>query len=220
MGSITALVDSDGNIAQTYSYDSFGNIINSSGTISQPYTFTSREYDEETGLYYYRARYYDAKIGRFLQEDPFSGYIRIPSTQNHYTYVINNPLNLIDPWGLKPNLTFNFGGHAPIAPGVAVGTNFTISNNPNYDSAKNEIEFGAIFDFGVSAGADWSCGRDPGGTIAFGLGKYAGLQLTIDNTYTGWKLWRYIDAVSVGVGFGLTSPVTYTVDMPVPGKKR
>jgi YD repeat-containing protein len=70
LGSITALVDQSGNIAQTYRYDSFGNILSTTGSLNQPYTYTGREYDEETGLYYYRARYYDAKIGRFLQEDP------------------------------------------------------------------------------------------------------------------------------------------------------
>jgi len=96
LGSITALVDSSGNIAQTYRYDSFGNIINSSGTITQPFTYTGREFDSETGLFYYRHRYYDAKIGRFLQEDPigFKGGI------NKYAYVRNNPINFRDPLGL------------------------------------------------------------------------------------------------------------------------
>ncbi len=41
------------------------------GRIRQPYTFTGREYDKETGLYYYRARYYDPEIGRFISKDPF-----------------------------------------------------------------------------------------------------------------------------------------------------
>lgn len=93
LGSNTALVDQNGNIAQTYRYDSFGNIISSTGSLSQPYTYTGREYDTETGLYYYRARYYDAKIGRFLQEDPVWG-------QNLYSYCGNDPINLLDPLGL------------------------------------------------------------------------------------------------------------------------
>jgi RHS repeat-associated protein len=60
------------------------------------YAFTGREWDPETNLYYYRARYYDPKIGRFLSEDP-EGFIDGP---NMYTYVLNNPARYVDPWGL------------------------------------------------------------------------------------------------------------------------
>ncbi len=93
MGSITGIIDSSGNLVQTYRYDSFGNILNQTGTLEQPFTFTGREFDEETGLYYYRARYYDPRIGRFLQQDPIWN-------NNLYSYCGNNPLNLIDPYGL------------------------------------------------------------------------------------------------------------------------
>jgi len=61
-----------------------------------PYMFTGRRYDEETGLYYYRARYYKPEIGRFLNPDPIGYYAGL----NLYTYCGNNPLNWIDPWGL------------------------------------------------------------------------------------------------------------------------
>jgi RHS repeat-associated protein len=93
LGSITALTDSSGAVVQTYQYDAFGNIVD---TMTEddfsPYTYTGREWDDETGLYYYRARYYDAEVGRFLQTDPVGVQI--------YTYVSNNPTNLIDPSGL------------------------------------------------------------------------------------------------------------------------
>ena len=59
--------------------------------------FTGREYDQETNLYYYRARYYSANLGRFLQRDP----IGMADQVNLYTYVGNNPLRFSDPSGEK-----------------------------------------------------------------------------------------------------------------------
>jgi len=60
--------------------------------------FTGREWDPETGLYYYRARYYDPKIGRFISEDP----IGFAAGTNFYNYVENNPVRYTDPYGLSP----------------------------------------------------------------------------------------------------------------------
>ena len=64
---------------------------------NNPFTYTGREYDAESGLYYYRARYYDPTIGRFLNEDPigFAG-----GDMNLYAYVWDNPTNFVDPYGL------------------------------------------------------------------------------------------------------------------------
>ena len=70
LGSVTDLTDTVGVTAKSYSYDAYGNILESPGTVEQPYTYTGREFDSESGLYYYRARYYDPATGRFLQEDP------------------------------------------------------------------------------------------------------------------------------------------------------
>ena len=69
------------------------------GALENPYTFTGRELDAESGLYFYRARYYDARTGSFTQEDPIAGLLAIPQTLNPYSYVANNPLNLTDPSG-------------------------------------------------------------------------------------------------------------------------
>jgi RHS repeat-associated protein len=69
LGSITSLTNSSGTIAQTYTFDSFGKLTNSTGSLINPFLYTGREFDGETNLYYYRARYYDPQIGRFLRED-------------------------------------------------------------------------------------------------------------------------------------------------------
>ncbi|MFH7321103.1 RHS repeat-associated core domain-containing protein [Desulfurivibrio sp. D14AmB] len=104
LGSITALTDQRGRVVQDYHYDSFGNPRNRKNRIKQPYTFTAREYDRETGLYYYRARYYDAPAGRFISKDPigFAG-----DGPNLYAYVLNNPANVVDPTGLKCGTLWN-----------------------------------------------------------------------------------------------------------------
>ena len=96
LGSIFALTDTDGKISASYRTNAFGNIIEQMDTIRNPFVFTGREYESETGLYYYRARYYDPKQGRFLSEDP----LRIFSGLNPYVYVWNNPTRYRDPAGL------------------------------------------------------------------------------------------------------------------------
>jgi RHS repeat-associated protein len=94
--------NSSGTLANTYTYDSFGNLTTSTGTVSNPFQFTGREFDPETGLYYYRARYYDPTTGRFLSEDP----LEFGGELNFYRYAQNNPVLLIDPLGLS-SLVFN-----------------------------------------------------------------------------------------------------------------
>jgi len=102
LGSITEITDTAGVVKQQYTYSSFGNIESQlDPNFIQPYTFTSREFDSETGLYFYRARYYDPAIGRFLSEDPLRGVVTLPQSLNRYPYVSNNPANFFDPLGLQ-----------------------------------------------------------------------------------------------------------------------
>jgi len=97
LGSITEVTDSAGALKQRYTYSSFGKIESQlDPNFVQPYTFTAREFDAETGLYYYRARTYDFAVARFLQEDP----IWLEGGINYYSYVTNNPATYMDPFGL------------------------------------------------------------------------------------------------------------------------
>ncbi|HKS71707.1 MAG TPA: RHS repeat-associated core domain-containing protein, partial [Terriglobales bacterium] len=100
LGSITSLTNASGQIAASYTYDSFGKLTASTGTVTNPFRYTGREYGTDTGLYYYRARYYDASVGRFISEDPigFSG-----GGTNFYAYVSNDPVLFIDQTGNAPD---------------------------------------------------------------------------------------------------------------------
>ena len=97
LGTVTDLSDVTGATAKSYAYDAWGNILDQTGSVENSYSYTGRELDAETGLYYYRARYYDPAIGRFLQEDPigFNG-----GDLNLYAYVASNAPNERDPRGL------------------------------------------------------------------------------------------------------------------------
>jgi RHS repeat-associated protein len=97
-GSITSISSPAGTLTNTYSYDSFGKLTASTGTLPNPFQFTGREFDSETGIYYYRARYYDQTAGRFVSEDP----IRFKGGINFYVYAKNNPILFTDPLGLAP----------------------------------------------------------------------------------------------------------------------
>ena len=69
LGSVVALSNAAGNVVDSYTYDVFGRP-DTTSSVGNPYMFTGRRFDTETGLYYYRFRYYKPDIGRFLQTDP------------------------------------------------------------------------------------------------------------------------------------------------------
>ena len=117
LGSIASLTDPTGAVAASYVYDSFGNLTASTGTVTNPFQYTGREFDSETGLYYYRARYYNSNTGRFLSEDP-SGFNSGSAGANFYDYADDEPTNMTDPQGLY---TLAGGGaHPPLPPSPAL----------------------------------------------------------------------------------------------------
>ncbi|MFD8295733.1 RHS repeat-associated core domain-containing protein [Streptomyces bauhiniae] len=96
LGSVIGLADIDGNKVDSYTYSPRGVRIlaQSSEPVAQPYRFAGN-YQDPTGLYHLKARYYDANLGRFTQPDP-SG-----QEQNPYLYAEGDPVNRIDPSGLS-----------------------------------------------------------------------------------------------------------------------
>ncbi len=115
-GTVRDIVAGNGTILNHVVYDSFGKVQSQSdATVAFRYGYTGREKDSETGLDYYRARYYDASNGRFISEDPigFSA-----GDNNLYRYVGNSPVNAIDPSGLVTEIYIHEGhtlyGHTAI----------------------------------------------------------------------------------------------------------
>ena len=96
-GNVVALANSSGTLVNTYQYDPWGADVGTTSSVTQPFRYTGRELDSETGLYYYRARYYDPGMGRFVSEDP----IGLAGGINEYAYVGNDPANATDPTGLQ-----------------------------------------------------------------------------------------------------------------------
>jgi len=94
LGSALVLTDASGVAQTSYSCEAFGKTT-ITGMSSNPFQYTGRENDG-SGLFYYRARYYSPQLQRFLSEDPAFSEME---DQNPYTYVLNSPMNLIDPTG-------------------------------------------------------------------------------------------------------------------------
>lgn len=94
LGSVVALTDANGSVANRYAYDPYGNAIASgtSGSVVNPWRFAGGHYDSGTGLYKFGIRYYDSGAGRWTQQDPDPG-------QPLYAYAGDNPVNFVDPSG-------------------------------------------------------------------------------------------------------------------------
>jgi len=183
LGSVVALTDAFGDVLERYAYSPFGRVSEPSSE-GNPYLFTAREYEAHTGLYYYRARYYDPELGRFLQPDPI-GYTAGP---NLYAYCRNNPTNLVDPTGeFIPIVTGLWGG----AIGAVIGGVTAAATGGDLDA--------------VLAGA---AGGFTGGFIA---GSGAGLIAAAGSAATALIATAGVGAVGAAVGNATSQVVTGVV---------
>jgi RHS repeat-associated protein len=104
---VFALTDATGAVVERYDYGDFGQpeFYNAGGTpltgtaYGNPYLFTGRRWDDESGLYYYRSRYYDPAIGQFTTRDPIGVWGDPLNMGNAYAYCGNNPWSWVDPYG-------------------------------------------------------------------------------------------------------------------------
>jgi RHS repeat-associated protein len=99
-GSVRFLTNAAGAVTDSYTYDAFGMPITTTGTTPNSFQYSGEQFDNALGLYYLRARYFNAATGRFLTMDPYEGCILNCGTLHKYVYTQNNPVNRIDPTGL------------------------------------------------------------------------------------------------------------------------
>ena len=93
-GDVVGLADATGNMVNSYKYDAFGNTVEAVEKVQNRFRYAGEQYDQVTGQYYLRARFYNPVVGRFTQEDTYRG-----DGLNLYSYVSNNPTNYNDPSG-------------------------------------------------------------------------------------------------------------------------
>jgi RHS repeat-associated protein len=114
LGSATVLVDPTGQVVERRSYHPFGQTHTQAGASMADYSYTGKELDVETGLFYYGARYYDPALGRFISVDPLyfeqpEKGLADPQMLNLYAYARNNPVHNLDPDGRDVVIAYGVG---------------------------------------------------------------------------------------------------------------
>jgi len=159
-GTVRDLLDNTGTVVEHIQYDAFGKPISvtdaqtgaSLAEASTRYLYTGREWDADVDLYYYRARWYDPRTGRFVSQDPIG---LASGDVNFYRYVGNSPPNFTDPTGL---VTFSIG--------VSADLSFLIL----HFAAAAEVSVGYSAKDGITIGVGCTLGGGPGLGIGAGAG--------------------------------------------------
>ncbi len=161
LGGVDAILDEEGNVVERRDYLPYGNeriAVRPNGNPDEAYGFTGKELDEETGLYYYGARYYDPDIGRFVSLDPLvldesekslNSVLANPQALNGYSYVLNNPLRYVDlngKWGsdVHLNLTMYLAEGAGFSPTDALTIGLydqMVDTNPRTEPGLNMTNY-------------------------------------------------------------------------------
>lgn len=93
------MTNSCGTVTDSYEYDAFGNSFTVSGSTPNEMMYRGEQFDNDLGLYYLRARYYNPLTGRFVNRDPSNGIVTDPKTLHKYLYADGDPINTEDPSG-------------------------------------------------------------------------------------------------------------------------
>ncbi len=180
LGSSSILTDRDGDVVQHYEYTGFGKERFKANTLAFSISgrYTGQVLDEDTGLYYYGARYYDAELGRFIQADTAPPSTDNPQTLNRYAYCGNNPVNCVDPTG--HSFWKKLGNFFKQAAGIIISVAFTFMGMPFIgalisSAVSTALNGGSLADFGIGLAIGFAAGF-AGGYGAGKLGSFFGMN--------------------------------------------
>jgi RHS repeat-associated protein len=201
LGSSQLMTDRDGDVVQQYGYTPFGkeNYKNNTLAFSVSSRYTGQTLDEETGLYYYGARYYDPELARFIQADSAIPDLEFSQAYNRYAYVYNNPLKFSDPTGQLPFLVAAALIGAAVGGGsaAAAGGNFgDILKGAFIGALTSVISAGvaaAVGEMAVVAGCSATAGSVAGAVAGFAASYGANGLVSGDWHFT------IMDAVNLGI---------------------
>ncbi len=183
-GDVVEIKDQSGQTLNTYKYDIWGNIVSKTGEFDNPYTYAGGQYDEESGYYYLKSRYYDPKSKRFITEDTYEGEVTHPLTLNLYTYVTNNPLLYTDPSGHRSKgIDFSWAGFL-----YRYGNSIEIANILE-SRLDGDISVVQMFDSLGMSFTDWDdaiVNDDQLGTISYQKGAEPNKDETMVGTILSW----------------------------------
>jgi RHS repeat-associated protein len=216
LGTVDLIVDDKGAVIDRVTFDSFGNKVSESDPDKAfRFGFTGRELDPETGLYYYRARYYDPLVGRFISVDSIG--FQAGDT-NLYRYVFNSPTRGIDPTGhgfdLGQSWNNFWGGVQSAAEAVSDGTRYAIDSvyNGITSTAQSSAEYYAQLAVdGEREGGVFGFGKQVLGT-AGGLLSVLATKENIGKTavvLAGGAIFAPGAIISGGVNAGLDATIQY-----------
>jgi RHS repeat-associated protein len=164
LGSTVALGDGTGTLQTQYTYEPFGVTTQTGAASSSSYKYTGRE-DDGSGLYYYRARYYQPRLQRFLSEDPIG---LAGGDINLYAYAFQNPVLLSDALGMDATCVFSQATGRMIC--TCNGTVIVdITTYSGHGSGKNDPFYEGVVNTGPIPQGIWEIGtmlsRSPGGKL-------------------------------------------------------
>ncbi len=179
------LIDSEGKIVTKYEYDSYGNVISSDGSVADenPIRWSTKYWDDETGLGYWGHRHYASKFGKWTNRDPIGDigsfnylrpkYFDVREEQNLYRYCRNNPTNLIDPTGQLPIV--------PVIVGVWAVVEFCLTASDAVSTAQTVLDDEISTNVKILAVGTFAAGIvSPGGGGSTALRKVSKLKLSKD----------------------------------------
>ena len=143
-GSIVALSDDSGNAVQSYGYDAWGSMVESSGSDDNPYGYAAERSDADTALVYLRARWYEPRTGRFVSADPTDGVDTLPISHNKYLYASGDPLTGRDPSGYEDLISLS------AAMDIASDLAISAVKNFAFDAIGNALTNGLLGHIGSS----------------------------------------------------------------------